>query len=274
MDNSTPESIVLASERATARITADGGRLASLVVDDLELLVTEGERPTRYGSFPMVPWCGRLAYGKLELDGAMYDFPITSPPHANHGTTHIKPWDITKRDRRSARMSTTLDEPWPFGGRVVQRFELTDAALTVKVEVHAGEEPMPAMAGWHPWFRRRLDRGGEATLAFQADSTYELDHDLIPTGEFAEIPAPPWNMTVTGMAQWPTIDWPGALSLSIESSFDHWVIFTEPENALCVEPQSGPPNELNTDPDMVAPGGALSGYMTLRWADDQPVESD
>lgn len=261
-----PDSVRLESSRASARIDADGGRLASLQVDGLELLVTEADRPTRFGSFPMVPWCGRLAYGCLTIDAADYDFPITSPPHANHGIAHTRSWAITKYDQDSARLSTDLTDPWPFGGRVVQRFELDATSLTVRIEVHAGEEPMPAMAGWHPWFRRQLDRGASAEIAFQADSAYELDGDSIPTGDFTEIPDPPWNMTVTGMAEWPTITWPGALTLAVESSFDHWVIFTEPDHALCVEPQSGPPNELNTDPDMVAPGGALSGSMVLRWS--------
>lgn len=267
-----PTSVVLDSGRAQARIDADGGRLASLVVDGLELLVTEADRPTRFGSFPMVPWCGRLAYGCLAFDGADYDFPITSPPHANHGVAHTRQWTISKHEQRTARLSADLTDPWPFGGRVVQRFEIDEGALTVRIEVHGGEEPMPAMAGWHPWFRRHLDRGRGAEVSFQADAAYELDADLIPTGEFVDIPEAPWNMTVTGMAEWPTITWPGALSLAIESSFDHWVIFTEPEHALCIEPQSGPPNELNTDPAMVAPGGALSGSMVLRW--NQPTTTE
>lgn len=264
-DERTPASVILHSERASARIDADGGRLASLTVDGMELLVTEGAKATRWGSFPMVPWCGRLAYGHLDLDTVGYDFPTTSPPHANHGLAHVSTWTISKHDTASARLTVDLEEPWPFGGRVIQRFAIDDDMLTIRLEVHAGEAPMPAMAGWHPWFRRQLERGESAELVFNADAAYEVDADLIPTGELVEIPEPPFNMTVSGMADWPTIVWPDALTLAVESTFDHWVIFTEPEHALCVEPQSGPPNELNTDPVMVAPGGALSGSMTLRW---------
>lgn len=265
-DPTIPDSVTIASGDAVARLDTAGGRLGSLIVDGLELLVTDGERPTRWGSFPMVPWCGRLAYGQLTLDEVTYEFPITSPPHANHGFAHTQAWEIGKAEPKAVRMSTQLVDPWPFGGRVVQRFAIDDDCLTVGIEVHAGEEPMPAMAGWHPWFRRELGRGGPAELSFSADSAYELDDDLIPTGDFEDVPPAPWNTTVTGMANWPTITWPGALALSIESSFDHWVVFTEPDHALCVEPQSGPPNELNTEPVMVAPGGALSGSMTLRWS--------
>ena len=265
-DEQTPTSVIIHSERASARINADGGRLASLSVDGMEVLVTEGAKPTRWGSFPMVPWCGRLAYGCLEVDTVQFDFPITSPPHANHGLAHVREWTISKHDTSAARLTVNLEDPWPFGGRVIQRFAIDDESLTVRIEVHAGETPMPAMAGWHPWFRRVLERGEPADLAFNADAAYEVDDDLIPTGELVDVGEPPYNTTLSGMAEWPTITWPGALSLAIESSFDHWVVFTEPDHALCVEPQSGPPNEINTDPVMIAPGGALSGAMTLRWS--------
>ena len=40
-----------------------GGRLASFVVDGRELLVTEGPGPIAWGSFPMVPYAGRVRNG-------------------------------------------------------------------------------------------------------------------------------------------------------------------------------------------------------------------
>ena len=104
----------LFSERASAAIDLDGGRLASLVVDGMELLVTEAEKGTRWGSFPMVPWAGRLPFGKLHFAGETYGFPITSPPHANHGTVMREMWTEVSPGLIEAR----LGAPWPFGGRV------------------------------------------------------------------------------------------------------------------------------------------------------------
>ena len=57
----------LTSAVATAIIEEQGGRLASLVVDGLELLLTEGPKPTRWGSFPMIPWCGRLPLSLIHI---------------------------------------------------------------------------------------------------------------------------------------------------------------------------------------------------------------
>ena len=80
------------------------------------------------------------------------------------------------------------------------------------------------------------------------------------------LPPPPSFWPVMKPASPPVIEWPNALTLSIESSFDHWVVFTEPDHALCVEPQSGPPNEVNAAPTIVQPGEPLVGWMRLDWS--------
>ena len=251
----------LSSATAVANIDLDGGRLASLVIDGLEIMVTEGAKPTRWGAFPMIPWCGRLAHGKLDFRGSQYEFPLTSPPHANHGRTHLQQWE----ELGGGAIRTDLVDPWPLGGHAIQRYELTDDALTVTAEVHADESAMPVMVGWHPWFRRVLDRGETAELAFEAESVYAVDDDQVPTGELVDVPPGPWDHCFVGLAEDPVITWPGALQLTVSTTFDHWVIFTEPEHALCVEPQSGPPNQSNLAPRVVDPGAALIGSMTLGW---------
>ena len=253
---------------ATANVELAGGRLSSLVIDGLELLVSKAApdtKATRWGSFPMAPWAGRLPFGKLHFDGDDYEFPLTSPPHANHGVSHLQDWSIASETSTQLVITTTLDDPWPFGGSATQTFTLAEDALTVGIEIANDERAMPALTGWHPWFRRQLDRGQSAEIAVSPSHTYELDADMIPTGNLIAVPAPPWNETFVGMAAPPVIRWADALELEISSTFDHWVVFTEPEHALCVEPQSGPPNQLNSAPTIVKPGTPLTGTMTLRW---------
>jgi len=257
--------VKLTAERKTggvaAEIDLDGGRLASLVIDGLSLLVGPHDRATRWGSFPMIPWCGRLPRGRLRWNETTYKFPITSAPHANHGLLHTSDW--FEVDDQTIRAE--LSDPWPFGGFATQHFDLSATALTITAEVHAVNQPMPAMIGWHPWFKRRLERGGTATLSVLAESAYKLDAHMVPTGELGPVPPQPWNDCFVDMVLPPVLDWPNALTLSISSSFDHWVIFTEPEHAICVEPQSGPPNQLNSAPVTVEPGTPLVGTMTFDW---------
>ncbi len=262
---STDPAIHLTNDQATATVHLDGGRLASLAVGGLELLVTDGPKPTRWGSFPMIPWCGRLPFGKLAFDGNNYDFPITSGDHANHGRTHLQSWSVESASDTELAIRTELSEHWPFGGHVVQTYTLTDNSLTVLADVHAADRAMPAMIGWHPWFRRDLGTGGEAELSFTAESIYVLDDNDIPTGELAPVPEGPWDNCFVGLDGDPVISWPGAIDLTVSSTFDHWVIYTQPEHALCVEPQTGPPNQFHLDPHLLSPGEALSGSMTLHW---------
>jgi galactose mutarotase-like enzyme len=94
------------------------------------------------------------------------------------------------------------------------------------------------------------------------------DAEGMPTGE-RRTPTPgPWDDAFTGVAEDPTITWPGRLRLTISSSCSWWVVYTEPQHALCVEPQSGPPDALNTGADLVRPGEPLT--HTMRWAWERP----
>ena len=54
-------------------------------------------------------------------------------------------------------------------------------ALHLRLELHAQAEPFPASLGWHPWFRRRLARGGDAQLRLPARIMYVRDAEGNPT---------------------------------------------------------------------------------------------
>lgn len=259
------ESLSMATTANKARVDLAGGRLASLEIGGIEMMVTEGVKPTRWGSFPMIPWCGRLDGARLRFEDHDYDFPATSPPHANHGVAHLTTWTVEEHRESEVVIGCDLSEPWPFGGRVDQAFTLGDECLTVAVSVTAGSEPMPVMVGWHPWFRRELAVGEPAELTVAPEAAYATNDRQIPTGELVPVPDQPWDHCFPGLASDPLITWPGAIELTISSTFDHWVIFTEPEHALCVEPQSGPPNQLNGQPVVIGPGETFDGSMTLRW---------
>jgi aldose 1-epimerase len=55
------------------------------------------------------------------------------------------------------------------------------------------------------------------------------------------------------------------VELTIESDCPDWVVFTVPDDALCVEPQTAPPDAFNRDPGIVVPGTPLVAEMTWRW---------
>jgi aldose 1-epimerase len=238
-----------------------GGRLASLVVQGRELLKTEGDGPITWGSFPMAPFAGRVRDATFVFAGERHDLRPTLPPHAIHGTVLGRAWQVIG-DRTIA---TDLGPDWPFAGRVSQRFELAADHLTCWMELRA-DEPMPASIGWHPYFVRRP--GGEAgalELELDAGAMYVRDEAGIATDRLVEPPAGPWDDCFTDLRRPPLLRWPGFLELTIESDCPDWVVYTMPKDALCVEPQTAPPDAINADPTVVLPGRPLIAEMTWRW---------
>jgi aldose 1-epimerase len=248
---------------------AAGGRASSLVVDGRELLVTEGDGPMQWGSYPMAPWAGRTRRGAFRFGGRDHRLPVNLPPHAIHGTVFDRPWAV----EGPGVVSIDLGPDWPFRGRVTQRYELGPASLRVVMTLEA-DDPMPAVLGWHPWFRRRLagpDSGSGAPstpvrLSFDAAGMYAKDAEGIPTGEIVRPPDGPWDDCFIGLRSGPVLEWPGILRLQLDSDADHWVIYTEPEHAVCVEPQTGPPDGLNLAPRTLEPGQRIETSMTWRWS--------
>ena len=260
--------LTLVGPNATVQVDPEaGGRIAQITIDGLDVLRGRRDGATQWGCFPMAPFAGRLRHGRFDWHGRTYEVPVNKPPHAIHGTTFDRPWRVEAADDTTASLRIELDEPWPLGGHVVQRFTLDRDALHLVMEVHCGDEPMPVSCGWHPWFRRDVGRGGPAELEFEAEAMYLRDDEGLPTGALVPPPPPPWDdcFPYTEIALPPLLRWPGALELSIESRGSDFVVFTEPEDAICVEPQTGPPDALNLDPATAAPGDPEVLTATFAW---------
>ena len=263
---------MLALEAGAARLVvdpADGGRVAGLDVDGLPLLLTPDDDDRNHGIFPMAPWAGRVRDGRFTFDGVERQLPLNNPPHAIHGTVRDHRWRVESESTTTAVLTIDLAEPWPFGGRVVQHFALAPDALALTMEVHAARSPMPASCGWHPWWRRDLGRGQPVELELHADQMYVKDDAEIPTGELGPVTSPPWDDCFTDLGTTAAVlRWPGAATLTIDTDCRCVVVYTEPEQALCVEAQSGPPDALNIAPHVVQPGAPLVVHATFRWAID------
>jgi len=243
-----------------------GGRIAQITVDGLDLLAgAPSDGPLQWGCYPMVPWAGRLDRGILRFDGQEHRFPLTLPPHAIHGTTWASGWTVTSESADRATLAIDLAPPWPFGGRAEHGIALADDHLRLQLVVTAGEQSMPAAAGWHPWFRRSLSPGRPAELAFSAGSMWERGPDGLPTRRLVDPPPGPWDDCFTALDGPPTVTWPDALTLAIEHDCDHLVVYDEQADALCVEPQTLPPDGLNHGAVVLHPGDQLGATCTLHW---------
>ena len=242
-------------------LPGDGGRIGSVIVAGRELLVTSDPAGAVYwGCYPMAPWAGRIRHGRFTHAGREHHVPVNAAPHALHGVVYDRPWSVVAADT----IAIEMDERWPFRGRVTQRFALHEDGLEVAMTVEVAE-PQPVVVGWHPWFRRVIEAGtAPVRFDFRPDVMLVRDGEGIPTGERATPGTGPWDDVFTDLAADPVLEWPGLLRVVMWSSCAWWVAYDMPANAICVEPQSGPPDGVTLVPETVSPGSPL--VHTMRWA--------
>jgi aldose 1-epimerase len=242
-----------------------GGRISSLRVAGTELL-RQGDR---FGSFLMVPWCGRMRDGRFRDGGTVHQLPRDAGPNAIHGTVRHLEWRVVSSNATSVALVCDLGEPWPYAGRVTQLVELAEdgGGVTLTLGVETLGASFPAQAGWHPWFLRSLDPGGpDVEIDFAPGWQEERGEDHLPTGRRIPPRPGPWD-DCFGMPDGvrATLTWPGRLELTVSSRAEWVVVYDELPEAVCVEPQTGPPDGLNSHPHLVTPLEPLEVSTTWTW---------
>jgi aldose 1-epimerase len=252
---------------------AAGGRIVSLMIGDVERLVPKSSaraRQTSWGCFPMVPWPGRLAEGRIPTADGEVRLEANRPPSAIHGLGFETAWTIFERSDTAVSLSCELrGRGWPFGGVARQTVRLGPASLELELEVGEYTRAGPAGLGWHPWFTR--PRTGDLEVTLDAHRVLVLDADKIPTGEVRLVTAdedlrsgPPLadrrldhvyvETTGPAIVRWPDLD----LRIDYDRTLNTVVVHT-PIAGVCVEPQTMWPNA----PLLAARGVSGTGLRTL-----------
>ena len=176
--------VVLTREGATLTVDPTAGaRLASLVVDGHELLVTEGDGPIWWGCYPMAPFAGRIRDGRFPFRGRRYQLPLTMPPNAIHGTVLDRAWAGHLPEPTIASSSRTdLGPDWPFRGRVDADDRAWSRVGWRRPSRLEADEPMPVVLGWHPWFRRESDGVARPARVRGRTRCTSAAPDGLPTG--------------------------------------------------------------------------------------------
>lgn len=239
-----------------------GGRIAQIRHDGVDWLVSEeegGPAAIAWGCYPMVPWAGRIRQGRFAFDGKTYALPTNFGGHAIHGVGFTRPWHIDTFDADTATLSLALPEDacWPFGGTATQHIHLGPNRLELRLAVQADRQAMPAVLGWHPWFRK------PDQLQFNPDAMYPRDAEGIATlpcvtpvpGLWDDCFISQGEIVLASAGQW----------LRMRASTDHWVIYNGARHATCVEPQTGPPDGFTLVPKRLEPREKLELKFELKW---------
>lgn len=255
--------IILSNEHLKVDIAAHaGGRIAQITYRGAEQLIgLDGGTPAMiaWGSYPMVPWAGRIRRGRFSFNGRGYQLPLNLEEHAIHGVAFGLPWKIDAHTDHRAELSLQLpqDTRWPFGGTARQTIEVNQRRVEMKLTLQADAEAMPAVIGWHPWFRKP-DR-----IEFFPTAYYPRDHEGISTLPVAPPPPAPWDDCFINETA--VIVHRAGQKLRLTSNCIHWVVYDETRHATCIEPQTGPPDAFNLEPKVLQPRETLEARFVLEW---------
>jgi aldose 1-epimerase len=250
-----------------------GGRVISWRVDGREVLAGIGDHPIEHGLYPMAPWAGRLRRNRITREqcaawGIDADLANRFEPNyqewALHGTALTTPVTVANSHGDSA---VTLRCPLPeWPAELVMHWQLDGLVARSTITMEATRST-PALMGWHPWFPMFVN-GVRATWALHG--SLAVREGAFPTG--ALIPWEAGSARVDDAFRVPDgvveLHW-GGVHLRITNSDPWFVVYDQRDDALCIEPQSGPPNALELPfeeaPPIARPDAARSMSTTWSW---------
>lgn len=220
--------------------------------------------PLGMSSFPMIPYCGRIARAQFAFGGETYqlDRNFGDSPHAIHGNAWQRPWTVV--GHRADKAELVLDHDarerpreWPYSYQACQRFALTPDAFRVDTEViNRDERPMPLSFGLHPYFPVTP----QAALTTRLTGMWENDDVMLPC-RLAPVPSDLdfsagrrladvlVDSCFAGWGGEAVLRWPEAaleLRLAAAAPFSQFVVYTPPHRQyFCAEPQSAAPDAIN-----------------------------
>lgn len=251
-----------------------GGRAVSWQVGRgsggaIELLAPRSpqrDHPVEHGMYVMAPWAGRIRGNAI---GGRPQ-PVTYGPWALHGTVLDRPARVVDQ---GPSWVVFASDALPWAGSVTASWSIEeDGSLATSIAVQCDDdaaEPFPATVGWHPWFRRELD-GSSVSIDLPASHRLVRGDDHLPTGELVpHVPAPgTYDDACVVPSRVVELRWRGVVTVRCEASEPWFVVFDQLPDAVCVEPQSGPPDGLEPfgdwQPRLVRPGDPLE--LSARWS--------
>jgi aldose 1-epimerase len=263
-------------------LPAVGARLHRLRAFGRDLLRTPDD-PQRHvddswfwGSYPMAPWCNRVAAGPMLVAGRPVDLPATFPDGtAIHGQVSRRAWE----DRGDGVFQIAGGgDGWPWDYTVDQRIAVTADQLELDLRLtNRSDASMPGGIGFHPWFRKPLRVAIAAGRVHPSNLATEPDpipvsgpFDLRRLGPLADGLDAAW----ADVADPPVIlDWPAGIRATMSVlGPTRFIVAASPSaiDAVAVEPQTHAPDGIrrlqNGEPGglaLIAPGQSLELRVRL-----------
>lgn len=259
----------------------DGARIALLAP------LVDPAAGLRAGCFVMAPFANRIADGRFDFGGQVWQTPVNRPEEgmAIHGHARDRAWQVHRHQADRAVLGLSVDDPdlpWQF--EISQTVTLSPEGVTVALGLtNRGPRAMPFGMGLHPWFPKPAG----ARLSFASTGSHFRDARGLPLPETRmqpgfdpdhPLPLPEFPWFDGCFSGWTPpearIDWPGqgvSLHLRASGALRHLHVYVPDDRAVfCAEPVSHLPDAVNRPGlgagaamTLLAPGDSMDGAMTL-----------
>ncbi len=196
-----------------------------------------------YGNPLLLP-ANRTQNGRFSFQGRNFTLPLSEPTRSNnlHGQMADAPFEVVHQTVSEVQaIYRNRGERYPFA------FDMTITdVVTVKGWMRTAEllalEDMPYTLAFHSTFVQ------PDNFSVPIGRRCVCDENYIPTGKTVE--AEPFGKVISGFYQaaghMATV---GEYLFTVSENFDHWILFNGggEQGFLCIEPQCGGVNGLNTD---------------------------
>ena len=242
--------------------------------------------PFYWGSYPMLPWCGRVGTDPVEVAGRTIRLPQNHPDGwAIHGQAYVAPWDAV--DERTLRFHFEGDDGWPWRYEAEMAFDVGPAVSRVDLSLkNTDDGAMPAGIGLHPWFKAPVLVQVPAALVFD-DNTVSNPQpkavsgstDLRSARELEVGVDTTWTGLTGYMVELVWLEHELRATMLVETSGNLVIVAARlptMDDAIALEPQTHAPQGLrrlvNGEPDamtLLPPGETLRLSATLHFARGQ-----
>lgn len=199
--------------------------------------------PFLYGNPLLLP-ANRTQNGRFSFQGRIFTLPLSEPARGNnlHGQMADAPFEVVYQTESEVRaIFRNRGECYPFSFDMTITDVITEQGWTRTAELLALED-MPYTLAFHSTFVQ------PEHFSVPIGRRSVCDENYIPTGETVE--AEPLGKVISGFYQaighTATV---GEYLFTVSENFDHWILFNGggEQGFLCIEPQCGGVNGLNTD---------------------------
>jgi aldose 1-epimerase len=292
----TKEEIELSNGCAEVRVSPWGASLTALNLGGLKVVsqVTDSAMADAFAGVTLAPWPNRLANGHWQLSGVSFVGALNDEKgNANHGLVFDRKFATQRESLNSVSFSIELgqDEVYPFQIGFKVDYVLVDRALTVKISATNNDHlELPVAFGSHPY----LVVSGDSKIAIPARMQLVSNSNQIPTSREAASKQLIEGTRVPRFDELELDDCFGDLILDDkgratttithsdgqtvelwqDKTFKYLMVYTNRAldsttgsiSAIALEPQTAPPNALNSGEDLIwlAPGQTAAASWGIK----------